>query len=93
MCGAPGYQEGALEVATKCGIKVYEFNEETQSPIQVNYTGWMVVKPMGYRETASGQPFALVMETEIVTPEFSNLKFSADSVWHRESGENCSAPR
>jgi Restriction endonuclease len=85
---ANGYQEGALEVANRCGIKIYKFKEEAASPIQLSYTGWIVVKAMGYRKTASGQPFALVMETTIVTPEFSNLKFSADSAWHRESGRD-----
>src|SRR6266446_6849038 len=63
---ANGYQEGALEVANKCGIKVYEFKEEARSPIQMNYMGWFKVKPLGYRKTTSGQPFALVMDTEIV---------------------------
>jgi hypothetical protein len=75
-------------VASKCGIKIYEFKEETQSPLQLNYTGWFVVKPLGYRTTASGQPFAMVMETELVTPTFCKLVFNADSAWHRESGRD-----
>jgi Restriction endonuclease len=83
---ARGYQEGALEVASRCGIKIYEFKEEAQPPLQLSYTGWAVVKPMGYCNTVSGEPFAMVMDTEIVTPEFSNLKFNADAGWHQEDG-------
>jgi restriction endonuclease len=85
---AKGYQAGALELAAKCDIKIYEFKEEAHSPLHLNSTGWAVVKPIGYRKTVSGEPFAMVMETEIVTPEFSNLKFDVDSAWHRESGRD-----
>lgn len=85
---ANGYQEGALEVAGKCGIKIYELREEAPSPIELNYPGWCVVKPMGYRKTVSGQPFGMVMEIDVVTPEFSNLNFNVDSAWHRESGKD-----
>lgn len=83
---AQGYQEGALEVATAHGIKIYELKEEAPSPIELNYMGWGVCKVKGYRESASGQPFAFVVEDEIVTPEFTNPIFWPDSAWLRENG-------
>jgi hypothetical protein len=86
MVTASGYQKGALEVATAHGIKLYELNEEAQSRIELTYTGWIELNMKGYRQTASGKPFAFVVEHEIVTPEFSNLTFKADAAWHRDNG-------
>jgi len=86
MVTAKGYQEGALEVAKKCGIKIYEFNEESPPPLEIVYTGWANLKVKGYHKTASGKPFALAVENEIVTPEFSNLIFKVDSTWLQENG-------
>jgi hypothetical protein len=86
MVTAQGYQEGALKVAAAHGIKLYELKEEVPSPIELNYTGWIEFNTKGYRQTASGKPFAFVVEHEIVTPEFSKLTFKADATWHRETG-------
>jgi hypothetical protein len=80
---ARGYQKGALEVAKSCGIQIYELNQEILPNIVLNYTGWMQYAIMGFRRTAAGQPFGLVVATEVVTPEFSNLTFQADSAWVR----------
>jgi hypothetical protein len=86
MVTAQGYQKGALEVAAACGIKVYELNQEPASPLVLVYTGWARLALKGYRTSADGQPLGLVVETEIVTPEFSGLIFQADPAWLRDNG-------
>jgi hypothetical protein len=84
---AQGYQRGALEVAKARGIAVYELKQEPQPPhIVLNYTGWIRYVLKGYRKAVSGQPFGLVVETDLVNPEFSNLVFQADSAWVRDNG-------
>jgi len=84
---AQGYQKGALEVANSCGIKIYVLQQEAPPPhIVLNYAGWMRYTIKGYHKTASGEPLGLVVETEIVTPEFSGLVFQADSDWVRNTG-------
>ena len=84
---AQGYQKGALEVARAHGIKVYELKQETTPPhVVLNYMGWMRCALKGCRKDASGRPIGLVVDTEIVNPEFSNLILQADSAWVRDNG-------
>ena len=87
MVTANGYQRGALDVAAACGIVIYELKEETPPPrLAITYTGWVHFALKGYRKTAGGQPLGLSVETEIVTPEFSDLTFNADPAWVQENG-------
>jgi hypothetical protein len=87
MVAANGYQSGARDVAAAHGIAIYELNPEPPSPrMTLTYTGWAWFALKGYRKTGRGLPLGLVVETEIVTPEFSNLVFEADPAWVRENG-------
>ena len=89
---AQGYQKGALEVANSCGIKIYVLQQEAPPPhIVLNYTGWMRYAIKGYKKTASGEPLGLVVETELVNPEFSNLLFQADPASVRDNGATLAA--
>ena len=76
---ARGYQEGALKLAKSCGIQIYELKQDVSPPLVLTYTGWARFSIKGYQKTAFGQPFGLVVETEIFTPEFSNLVLEVDS--------------
>jgi Restriction endonuclease len=87
---AQGYQEGALEVADAHGIKIYELKQEAKAPsrnFQLNYTGWGRYAIKGYRMASSGQPFGLIMETDIVNPEFSGLNFRANTDSIRDNSD------
>lgn len=81
-----GYQKGALEVARSCGIQVYELREKAPAHHVVYYTGFGRYVIKGYRKVASGQSVGLVVETTMVNPECSNLRFQLDSAWVREGG-------
>lgn len=86
MVSANGYQRGAREVATACGIAIYELKlEQPSSPIMLTDTGWARLMLKGYRKTVAGEPLGLVVETEIVTPEFSGVIFQADPAWVRDN--------
>ena len=86
MVTTQGYQEGALEFARSCGILVYELREKAPAGHVLYYTGFMRYVIEGYRKTASGQPIGLLVETTMVNPECSNLRFELDSAWVRKGG-------
>ena len=57
MVAANGYQKGARELATACGIALYELSEEPA--VAVVTTGWAHLAIKGFRKTAGGQPLGL----------------------------------
>jgi hypothetical protein len=87
MVAANGYQSGAREAAAARGIAMYELNPEPPAErLTINYTGWAHLALKGYRRSAAGQPLGLVVEAEVVTPDFSCLTFHADPAWARDNG-------
>jgi hypothetical protein len=84
MVTTQGYQEGALDVAAAYGITICELKEEEPAPpIAMTVGSWAKLTFKGYRAAAGGKPFAMVIQVEITTPEFSDLKFYADEDWMR----------
>jgi hypothetical protein len=84
---AQGYQQGALQVAAAHGIKIYELTEEAPGPnLQLIDVGWVYFRIKGYQRAESGHVLGFIGETEIITPEFSNLHFNVDRAWVREYG-------
>jgi hypothetical protein len=87
MVAANGYQSGAREAAAARGIAIYELNPKPPSErLTITYTGWAHLAVKGYRKSAAGQPLGLVVEAEVVTPEFSGLTFHADPAWAPDNG-------
>jgi hypothetical protein len=86
MVAANGYQSGARESAAARGIAMYELNPEPPAErLTITYTGWAHLALKGYRKSAAGQQLGLVVEVEVVTPEFSGLTFHTDPAWVRET--------
>jgi hypothetical protein len=86
MVAANGYQSGARESAAARGIAMYELNPEPPAErLTITYTGWAHLALKGYRKSAAGQQLGLVVEVEVVTPEFSGLTFHADPAWVRDT--------
>jgi len=82
-----GFQDGALEVASSYGITICELREDTPTlPIILTVGGSVKLSPKGFRMAAGGKPFACVMQVDITTPQFFDLKFRGDDDWLRSSG-------
>lgn len=91
MVTAQGYQQGALEVATKYGITICELKEDVPLPKGVTPGSTLKISIKGRLATVEGKPFGFAVQIDYTTPEFSDLKFQGDEDWFRGMGIPVSA--
>jgi hypothetical protein len=85
MVTAAGYQKGALDVANTSGIWIYELRPESPPTLTMNHTGHARVAIKGLCKNVSGKPFGMILDAEVVNPEFSDLVFHVDSAWAQDN--------
>jgi hypothetical protein len=86
-----GYQKGALEYARAHGILLYELREADYLPnLQITTTGWAQFRAvrmplrgivMTTAETKPDSWYALGLDVDVFTPNFSNIRFEIPVAW------------